>query len=380
MFFRTIEPKIREYLKNTDNKILFIWGPRRSGKTTLIKKLSAELNAPMFNFDFSSDRELFLPDRNLLKKIADSHKVIFIDEVQNFPESTASLKILFDEFNIKIIATGSSELRQKTANFDSLAGRYNELFCLPISAEEFVQNSVEKDKDYRRDQVATDYVSKSLLYGSYPEILANDYSEDKKIDLLQNILDTYVLKDVVNIYNLRDSKLAKDILTRLALQLGSEVSLRELASTLGAHAQTVANYIEIFVKNHVLLPLPAFKTNLRRAISAHKKYFFLDLGLRNVLVRDFREPHLRQDIGGLFENFIVSEIHKKILSDRLHYSSYFYREYGGKEVDYILEDYKKIYNCFEIKFNGGQFHTIFPLKHTVETVSVDNYYSVLQKI
>jgi len=378
MYKRQLEQQINAYLSGTDKKILFIWGPRRSGKTTIIKKKGVDLSLPVFNFDLMSDHEKFTPDIDILKKIVSSCSVVLIDEVQNYPEATKALKILHDEFGVKIIATGSSELRQKTKNFDSLAGRFVECFCLPLSLKEVQSNfSVPLHEEVN---FYNSLAEKIQIYGAYPEVFNDDYSDSQKIDALQNILDTYVLKDVIDIYDLKNAKLAKDILTKIALQIGSEVSLRELASDLGANVVTVSNYIEIFVKNYILLPLPAFKTNLRRAVSAHRKFYFLDLGLRNILVKDFREVSIRPDKGGLFENFIMSEIYKKIKNEHLHYSLYFYREYGGKEIDFVLEDYKKNYICFDAKTGAGKAKTVFPLPHELETINSKNYFEKIDLI
>ena len=117
MLQRHVKNLIEDYLKGDSRKILFIWGPRRSGKTTILKDIASKLSVPIFNFDLLSDRELFAPSRDMLEKITFEHKTILIDEVQNYPESTIALKILYDEFNVKIIATGSSELRQKGSKF-----------------------------------------------------------------------------------------------------------------------------------------------------------------------------------------------------------------------------------------------------------------------
>lgn len=375
MYNRKLEQQIGDYLKGKDKKILFIWGPRRSGKTTVIKKIGVGLGLPVFNFDLMSDYEKFAPDINVLRKIVASCPVILIDEVQNYPEATRALKILHDEFSVKIIATGSSELRQKTKNFDSLAGRFTEHFCLPLSVDEIKNNF--PAPAHEEDNLYNSLSEKIQVYGAYPEVFSDVLSDNEKIDALQNILDTYVLKDVIDIYNLRNGKLAKDILTKIALQIGSEVSLRELASDLGANVVTVSNYVEIFIKNYVLLPLPSFKTNLRRAVSAHRKFYFLDLGLRNILVKDFRETNIRPDRGGLFENFILAEMYKKIKNEKSHYSLYFYREYGGKEIDFVVEDYKKNYLCLEAKFNGGGARPVFPLAHKQETINLKNYFQKL---
>ena len=301
MLKRAIEDTINTYLHNKDTKILFVWGPRRSGKTTLINKLARELGVSKFNFDLESDREKFAPRREILDRIVKENRVVLIDEVQNYPEATVMLKLLHDEFKIKVISTGSSELRQKSSKeFDTMAGRFNEIYCLPLSVSEIHDNN--KPKASGKQEFEKQTAEKLQIWGAYPEVYTKkDIPEKDKIDLLQRMLDTYVLKDVIDIYELKNQKLAKDILTKIALQLGSEVSIREIANSLGAYPSTVSNYIEIFVKNYILIPLPSFKTNVRKAVSENRKLYFYDLGIRNILIRDFRDLELRQDQGGVFE-------------------------------------------------------------------------------
>src|SRR3990170_2500594 len=206
MLARAIETRIDEYLTGDNNKIFFILGPRRSGKTTILQKLSAKLGVPIFNFDVLSDKEKFLPKRDFLQQLIKDIKIILIDEVQNYPESTVALKILHDEFNIKIIATGNSELRQKSRDFDSLVGRFIESYCLPLSVFEIANNVTVKD--YEKKDFENKLQQNFQIFGAYPEVYSNkQLSESEKIDLLQNILDTYVLKDIINIYELKNEKL-----------------------------------------------------------------------------------------------------------------------------------------------------------------------------
>lgn len=379
MIQRNIEQAINEYVSEADNKILFIWGPRRSGKTTLLKKLADKLGERLFNFDFADDREVFQPNRNSLEKAIKGRKIILIDEVQNSSNATVALKLIHDEFNIKIIATGSSELRQTTNDFDSLSGRYIEKYCLPLSIDEIVAYHKPDPVDLAR--FISSRLSSLLVYGAYPEVYLTSIDEDAKQDLLNNILNTYVLKDIINIYNLRDLKLAKDILTKIALQIGSEVSLREIANSLQANVTTVSNYIEIFVKNYILICLPSFKTNARRAVSENKKYYFYDLGLRNALIKDFRDVDLRQDFGSVFENYVISEIEKIKREVSFNFSTYFYREYNGKEVDLVLESYKKEYKIAEIKLKKDVSTQldIFPLKHEGVVINSHNFYEELNR-
>jgi predicted AAA+ superfamily ATPase len=377
MINRSIESQVKQFIASKKFKIFFIWGPRRSGKTTLLKKFAKQLGETTFNFDFLSDQELFIADRDVLAKVVNEHKIILIDEVQNFPESTKILKLLHDEFNIKIIATGSSELRQKGQDFDSLAGRYIETFCLPLNSKEIIdhQNSKlsEKPREIKR------LVNESIKWGGYPEVFMAK-SDEEKASLLENIYNTYVLKDVVSIYDLKDTKLARDILFKIALQIGSEVSLREIANSLQANVGTVSSYLEIFVQNHILIQLPSFKTNLRRSVSENKKYYFLDLGIRNALLKDFRDMELRPDKGNLFENFIISEFYKARKNNNLMLTYYFYREYSGREVDLVLEDYKKQYMTYEIKLTKESNTNNFPIKSEFKLINLENYFEELEKL
>lgn len=380
MIKREIEKKIEKFLQSKDKKIFFIWGPRRSGKTTIIKEIGRKYGIRVNNFDFIEDRELFTQSRIALNRLAKTSKIILIDEIQNYPQATTSLKLLHDEYNVKIIATGSSELRQTTNDFDTLAGRYSENYCLPLNIKEIL--TLRKPIELDKNNILKEELAELLINGAYPEVYTSTNSENVKQDLLSNIINTYVLKDVINIYNLKDLKLAKDILTKLALQIGSEVSLREIANSLQANVSTVSNYIEIFVKNYILISLPSFKTNQRRAVSENKKYYFLDLGLRNSLIRDFRELKLRQDSGAVFENFVISEIEKIRRYVDYNFNMYFYREYHGKEVDLVLEDYKKRYKVFEIKISKdlSDIDKVFPLKHSLNVINVGNFYEQIEKL
>lgn len=379
MLIRSIEADIKNYLNSTDSKTFYIWGPRRSGKTTILKQLSKELKVPVFNFDYDSDRTLFVPQKDILEKLVKDYKVILIDEVQNYPESTVVLKLLYDEFKVKVIATGSSELRQKGNDFDTQAGRYTEHYCLPLSITEIKENT--KILSFEESKFESNILEKLQIFGSYPEVyISNISSDSEKIELLNTILDAYVLKDIVNIYELKNLKLAKEILTKIALQLGSEVSIREIAQSTGSNAVTVSNYIEIFIKNYILIPLPSFKTNARKAVSENRKLYFYDLGIRNALIKDFRETKLRPDSGGLFENFIVLEIEKLKRNKKALVNLYFYREYGGKEIDLVIEDYKKNYTAVEIKSKIGNIKDIFPIEHKSALINSKNYFEKIENI
>ena len=185
------------------------------------------------------------------------------------------MKLLHDEFKVKVIATGSSELKQKGKEFDSQAGRFTEHYCLPLSIFEIKANS--PLPAYEEKAFEKDFLKRSRYLCSYPRCTHRGHIPMmRKSNFLKNITDTYVLKDIVDIYELKNQKLAKDILTKIALQLGSEVSIREIASSLGSNGITVANYIEIFIKNYILIALPSFKTNAETGgVGKQEALFFM---------------------------------------------------------------------------------------------------------
>lgn len=378
MIARTIENRVKDYLAGKSNKILFIWGPRRSGKTTILKDISQKTGARIFDFSLIFDQELFSPDTQILEKIIEREKIILIDEVQNYEASAKILKVLTDHFKVKVIATGSSELRQKGQNFETLSGRFEELYCLPLDIYE-IQNNKNKPA-YENKKLFDPIAKEAQIYGNYPEVYL-EKDPDKKIDLLKNLVETYVLKDIVNLYDLKNAKLARDVLLKIALQLGSEVSEREIAQNLQTSPQTVSNYIEIFIKNYILISLHSFGINTRRAVSKNRKLAFMDLGIRNALVSDFRPLELRPDRGGVWENFIISEAEKRKRNENLKRNFYFYREYSGREVDLVVEDYQKRYLCLEMKSGDTKnVKTVFPLKHDLKVINPQNYWEVLKKV
>jgi len=388
MIKRQIQQDINKYINEKDNKIFFIWGPRRSGKTTIIRHLGKQLSIKVFNFDFLDERDFFVPKKATLDILfnspeittKDNKKIILIDEVQNYPEATLALKLLHDEYDVKIIATGSSELKQTTNDFDSLSGRYTTNYCLPLSLHEAINSNNVSKLDL--SVILQKNFNKQIAYGFYPEIYSGKITNFEKQNLLYNIIDTYVLKDIINIYQLKNLKLAKNILKKIALQLGQEVSLREIGDSLKTNVVTVSNYIEIFIKNYILIELPSFKTNMRRAISQNKKYYFYDIGLRNALIKDFRKLDLRQDKGAVFENYIITEVEKIKKSNKTNFSTYFYREYSGKELDLIIEDYQKKYHAFDIKLskNISSVNKIFPLEHKLGVINKLNYFQFFNKL
>ncbi len=380
MVKRELTQKLEKYISSGNHKIQFVWGPRRSGKSTILKLLSEKYGVKIFNFELVNDRQFFTNDIEVLKKLCENNKIILIDEVQEYPESTVALKIIYDTFPNKVIATGSTELRVVSlSDYDSLSGRFDQHYCYPLSLKEIVQSKEQENTLFSKDKLGIEKDLKDLIiWGGYPEVFT-EKDDLKKITYIDSIIDTYILKDIVNIYKLKDIKLVKDMLVLLALQIGQEISLTSLSSRLGIDKKTLSSYLEILSKNCILIPLPPYESNVKKSISTYNKYYFWDIGLRNALVKDFREIDLRQDKGMVLENFVISEYCKNKEMKDSKENIYYYRDYSLNEVDIVTVDYFKNIKTFEIKYKERKLKNNVPELPTPYVISMSNLAEFLLK-
>ncbi len=363
---------------------MFLWGSRQTGKSTILNHLYKNMGGSYFNFDNIEDQRLFIPELTKLtssiqfKNNLKASPYIFIDEVQRYPEATQSLKLLADNTDFIILATGSSEMQAKNHNFDTLAGRYKEFVLFPLTIDEiaaFKDKSFEltDNPSYAISQHLISHLDEMMIYGAYPGVVLAD--QKSKIEELRNITQNSVVKDIVNIYELRNTDLVFNLLRLLAMQIGNLINVTELASSLGSTKTTIDNYLSIFAKNRIIYLLEPFKTNKRRGYLERKKVFFTDLGIRNSLIEDFRSIHLRQDLGAVFENLIVMGFLRQAFYQRNNNKLFYFREIAGKqkEIDLILESPIGRKLAYEIKFNGGNSNQFPDLGiSSYETLSREN--------
>lgn len=379
---RKIVSQLEAEISNPSKKIIFLWGPRQTGKSTILNHLRQKHGGAYFNFDDLNDQKLFVPELEKLKSVitqkngGKDSRVIFIDEIQNSPESTQSLKLLADNADYIIFATGSSELRAKTRRFDTLAGRYKEFILFPLTIDEiasFHKNNVgfKESLSFADRNLLSRHLEENMIYGSYPAVVLTD----NKIEEIKNITQNSVIKDIVNIYDLKNTDLIYNLLRVLAMQIGNLINIAELASSLKTTAITIDNYLSILAKNRIIYLLEPYRTNKRRGYLGRKKVFFYDLGIRNALVDDFRALGLRPDLGAVFENLIVMGVLRQSVYQRNNNKLHYFREISGsqKEIDLIVEVPKGAKTGYEIKLNGGK-PNMFPELQITEygTISKEN--------
>lgn len=313
------------------NKVNLLFGTRRVGKTFLIKQLEQELKIPFLHLNAEdTDVQELLAVRTVgnYKRLIGNTKVLLIDEAQVIPDIGKVLKLMIDELDITIIATGSSAFDLSNQTGEPLTGRSITYNLYPISQTELNQNESLIQTRQNLDE--------RLIFGSYPEVFSLDSLEDKAA-YLKDLVNAYLLKDILILENVKSSGKIYDLLKLIAHQVGSEVSYDELGKQLGMSKNSVERYLDLLSKVNILFKLGGYSSNLRKEITKSSKWYFFDNGIRNAIINDFRLPANRNDMGLLWENYCMYERIKKNAYERKDVNYYFWRTYDQQEIDLIEE-------------------------------------------
>ncbi|MEI6126821.1 MAG: ATP-binding protein [Pseudomonadota bacterium] len=331
-------------------KVLIIQGPRQVGKTTLaleiVKGLKAKGKALVFNCDDPDHREL-LENKGLdsLKNTIGDAKVVFIDEGQKLTTIGQTLKLLADHYkkSMQVVVTGSSTMNLLDKTQESLTGRKKIYTLYPVSLEE-----LSKGKDIARKDLES-----TLIFGNYPEVVTARKPLDK-IDVLRELKTSYLYRDVFDFEGMKNADVFMNLVKALAHQIGNEVSYAELANLLKINRATVERYIHILEQSFIIFRLPVYTRNKRRELSKLRKIYFYDVGIRNAVINNFSSLGERDDLGALWENFIIVERMKYREYHRIEANQYFWRTYDGSEVDLVEEREGRLYG-FEFKWKPRQY-------------------------
>ncbi|MBY0432586.1 MAG: ATP-binding protein [Cyclobacteriaceae bacterium] len=330
-------------------KVLVIYGPRRVGKTTLIQKFISETKLRFRNEsgeNIKVQHVISSGDFELIKAYCQGFDVIIIDEAQNIPQVGKGLKIIVDQVpGIKVLVTGSSSFDLSNKVGEPLVGRQRILKLFPISVLELAHEHNPFDLKQQ--------LPEWLIFGMYPQVITAE-SKALKIEFLSEIVDSLLLKDILALENIKSSRVLVDLLRLLAHQVGSEVSLNELANKLNIDVKTVAKYLDLLEKTFIIVSVGGYSRNLRSEVVSKRKYYFVDTGIRNALINAFNPLDNRNDIGALWENFMFIERLKKKNYKQLHTNNYFWRTYSKAEIDLIEERDGKIF-AFEFKWQPKKY-------------------------
>lgn len=341
---RYYEQNSKQLLQN--GKVFVLLGPRRVGKTELIKKMISNFSGKVFsgtgdNLDL---REVLSSQRlQKIKSALGSYDLIFIDEAQRIPEAGYSIKLFIDNIPEKIIIlTGSSSFELSGQLGEPLTGRQKQKILYPLSI-------VELEKQYGGMHII-EHLEEYLVFGFYPEVVRQDAVIDKT-EYLISIRDSYLLKDIFELEDIKYRGKLFDLLRLLAYQIGHTVSLNELANNLGIAKQSVERYVSLLEKAFIIKRIGGFSRNLRNEVTKSSRFYFFDNGIRNAIINNFNSISSRNDTGMLWENFMVMERIKKQEYERLFSNNFFWRTYDQKEIDFIEERDGNLY-AFEFKYRN----------------------------
>jgi predicted AAA+ superfamily ATPase len=346
MIFRYIQPLIEARLFK--GKAILVFGPRQSGKSTLIEAILQGREYFYLNGDDADVRELLTnTSASRLKAVFGNHKIVFIDEAQRILNIGLTLKIITDQIKeVQVLVSGSSAFELSSQVNEPLTGRKYEFMLYPLSFGEMVRHHGLLEEKRMLEQ--------RLIFGYYPEIVTRPGEEKELLKLLAN---SYLYKDVLMLEQIKKPALLDKLLKALALQIGCEINHSEIAQTIGSDSKTVDKYIDLLEKTFVVFRLPALNRNVRNEIKKGRKVYFYDCGIRNAVINNFKPLSSRTDVGALWENFLVAERMKYLRYNGIDATSYFWRTTQQQEID-LIEEYEDKFLAYEFKW--GKQKVRFP--------------------
>ena len=337
---RNLEKELSQKL--ADEKALIIYGARQVGKSTMLKNLLGNNDSVIWFYGDQLQTQTFFSDISVpnLKTMIGIKKIVVIDEAQMIRDIGIKLKLFTDYLDgVKVIATGSSSFSMANIINEPLTGRKWEYQLMPLSFGEMAAAGSVFDE--------MGYLETRLIYGYYPEIVTHPGEEKER---LQELVTSYLYKDVLIWENLKKADKITRLLQTLALQTGSQISYAEIGSTVGLDSKTVEKYIDLLEKAFIIYRLSSYSRNHRNELKTSKKVYFYDNGIRNALIGAFNPIELRNDTGILWENFIMSEFLKKDKNTDRFVRRWFWRTKQKQEIDLIHESNGKL-TAYEFKWN-----------------------------
>jgi len=359
------------------NKAVIIYGPRRCGKTTLIEQYLKNLKTKhlyVSGEDITVQEFLGSQSIEKLKSFIGKNKLLVVDEAQKVRNIGLNLKLIVDHIKgIKVIATGSSSFDLARNIGEPLTGRKTTLKMFPLAQLEI--GNIESTHQTKAN------LESRLIYGSYPEVITtNDNSRREKY--LKEIISSYLYKDILELDGLKHSDKIVRLLQLLAFQIGKEVSYNELGTKLSISKNTVERYLDLLEKAFVIFKLSGYGKNLRKEITKNPRYYFIDIGIRNALINNFNPLNLRNDIGMIWENYLISERIKMQEYLNKPANNFFWRTYDQKEIDMVEQKKGKLYG-YEIKWSDKkgkkpkEWNKVYK-KSEYKTINKNNYLEFIQ--
>ncbi|MDD4848083.1 MAG: ATP-binding protein [Bacteroidales bacterium] len=372
MITRKLEWILQEKL--FQGKAIILIGARQVGKTTLLKQLlENQQNVLWLNADDLLVRT-FLDDVSVEKyrTLFGNNKMVVVDEAQRIENIGLKSKLIIDNFpDIQLLLTGSSSFDLANKINEPLTGRKWEYTMFPLSFAEMVTstNLLEEMKN----------LENRMIFGYYPDVVTHPENSN---EILKMLSESYLYKDILEWERIKKPDKLVKLLQALSFQIGSEVSYSELGRTLSIDKVTIEKYIQLLEQMQVIFRLSSFSRNLRNELKNSKKIYFYDNGIRNILINNLSPLALRNDVGALWENFLVSERIKYNHYTKQYSNFYFWRTTLQQEIDLIEEKdgkitaYEFIWNQHRnVKFSKS-FLQAYP-ESDFKVIQKENFFEIL---
>ncbi|MCO5268221.1 MAG: ATP-binding protein [Brumimicrobium sp.] len=343
MIIRQLENEIKKNFE--DNKVIVLLGARQVGKTSLLAKLTEDKSKVLWLYGDDTDtREYFAnPNATKIKNLIGNNKILVIDEAQRIENIGLCLKIIYDQIkDVKVLATGSSAFELANKINEPLTGRKWEYRMFPLSFSEMANHTSILEENRLLEH--------RLVYGYYPDVINHP---NKAEDILKQLANSYLYKDILTWERIQKPDRMEKLVQAIAFQVGNLVSYNELGNMSGLDNQTVEHYINLLEKAFIVFRLGAYSRNLRNELKKSRKIYFYDNGLRNAIINQFNPIGLRNDVGALWENFMIVERMKRNAYSNYHTNIYFWRNNNQQEIDYVEENNGKL-DAFEFKWSPSK--------------------------
>lgn len=340
-------------------KAILLLGARGVGKTTLLSLIRNILQSRgetlrHLNCDLEEERHAADTSSAVLHDyLSDGIHALLIEEIQRLENPGLTLKTLVDRYpELKLLVTGSTVFGIRKWLRDELTGRYIDFQLYPLSLLEVLADSSVGGDPALLGPAADALLDDVLRYGLYPEIYLEANPAVKQTQL-SRIVESHLFKDLLASGQVRFAEKIVDLAKALAYRIGNVINEHELANRFKLDRKTILNYIDLLEKSFIVFRLNPYSHDPSREIGKHKKIYFVDVGIRNALIGDFNELHVRPDTGALWENFLIVERYKHFANQGRRVRGQFWRTYNGAEVDYVETGPGGELRAFEFKFGGG---------------------------
>jgi len=378
-FQRNIEPALLSQFKRKE--IVVLTGMRRTGKTTLLKRIFDEIksdNKVFLDLENTLEQKIFeeIDYNNILANLKSygittkSKIYLFIDEIQFMPNVVSAIKYLYDHYDIKLFVSGSSSFYLKNLFPQSLAGRKIVFELFPLTFNEFLifkgfaieiaddfQHKAESKNIVEFERVSK-YYDEYLEYGGFPQVvLENDISQKELI--LKDIFNSYFQIDILMLSDFRKISAFRKLIFLLLERVGSKLDITKLASLTGVSRDSIYSYINLLEGSYFVYLVTPFTNNRDREVSGTKKVYLCDTGILNLLSK--------VSSGSLLENSVFMNL-------KQYGEINYYQKHSGIEIDFILN--KSI--AFEVKTSGDN-KDLSKLKRLANQLNIDEYFLISHK-